>query len=93
MPAGPGPIRAAVPASGLFCQHVLQHRLVEAQIDHQFLQPQVFLFQLAHVLQLRGRNTTVFLALRIERGIRNVQLTADLRHRRTQFGRLQSALR
>jgi len=49
-PAAPGPIHAAVPASGLFCRHVLQHRPVGAQTGHPFLQPQVFLFRLTHVL-------------------------------------------
>ena len=45
------PFHAAVPASGVFCQRVLQHSLVRTQIGHPFLQPQVFLFQLTHVLQ------------------------------------------
>lgn len=43
---------------------ILQHGLVEAQIGNQLLQPEVFFLKLAHVLQLRGRNTTVFLAPR-----------------------------
>jgi hypothetical protein len=41
------------------------------------------------VLQLRGRNATVFLAPRIIRGIRNALFAADLGHGQTQFGLLQ----
>ena len=66
-----------MPASALFCQHVLQHRLVEAQIGNQPLQPQIFLFQLPYMLQLRRRNAAVFFTPCIESGIRNAQLATD----------------
>ena len=89
VPAGPGPIRAGAPASVLFCQHILQHGLVEAQIGNQLLQPEILFLKLPHVLQLRGRNATVFLAPRIERGIGNTQLATDVRHRRPQFSLFQ----
>ncbi|KZR00856.1 hypothetical protein A3N54_20955 [Klebsiella aerogenes] len=89
MPAGPGPIRADALASVLFCQHILQHGLVEAQIGNQLLQPEILFLELPRVFQLRRRNPALFLAPCIERGIGNALLTADLRHGRPQFSLLQ----
>ncbi|MDZ5911179.1 hypothetical protein U4L99_24695, partial [Klebsiella pneumoniae] len=67
MPAGLGPIRADAPASVLFCQHILQHGLVEAQIGNQFLQPEILFLRLPHVFQLRRINPAVFLAVTFRR--------------------------
>jgi len=80
-----GPIRAVAPASVLFCQHILQHGLVGAQIGNQLIQPEILFLRLSHVLQLRGGNPAVFLAPRTECGIGAPQLATDLRYRCTQF--------
>lgn len=60
-PVNPCPLHADVTASALFCQHILQHRFVEAQIGNQPLQPQIFLFPLPHVFEFRRRNSAIFL--------------------------------
>lgn len=50
------------PASVLFYQHILQNHLGETQISNQFLQSQIIVFQLPHMLQPGGINALVFLA-------------------------------
>jgi transposase len=62
MPAGPGPIHAGAPASVRFCQYILQHGFVEAEIGNQLLQPEILFLRLPHVLQLRRGNPAVFFA-------------------------------
>ena len=79
-----------MPASALFCQHILKHRLVEAQIGNQPLLPQIFLFQLPHVFEFRRGNSAVLLAPGVKRGIGDTQFAADIRHGRTQLSLLQS---
>lgn len=89
MPAGPGPIRAGAPASVLFCQDILQHGFVEAEIGNQLLQPEILFLKLPHVLQLRRGNPAIFFSPDVKRGIGDAQLTADFGHARTQFGLFQ----
>ena len=79
-----------MPASALFCQHVLKYGLIEAKVSNQPLQPQILLFQLPHMFELRRGNSAVLLAPRIKSGIRDTQLTADIRHGRPQLGLLES---
>lgn len=67
----------------------LEHRLVEAQIGNQPLQPQICLFHLPHVFEFRRENSTIFLTPRIKRGIEDTQFAADIRHGRTQLSLLQ----
>ncbi|KEY40040.1 hypothetical protein FB99_46460 (plasmid) [Pantoea agglomerans] len=59
-----------MPASALFCQHVLQHRFIEAQSGNQLLEAKVFLLDLLHMTDLLGLNATLFIAPRIECGIK-----------------------
>lgn len=78
-----------MPASVLFCQHVLQHSFVETEVGNQPLQPQVFLFQSAHMFQFRWGNSTVFLTPRVKNGIGDTQLAADAWHGRPLLHLLQ----
>jgi hypothetical protein len=49
--AGPGTIRTGAQAPVLFCQHILQHGFVEAQIGNQLLRPEILFLKLPYVLQ------------------------------------------
>ena len=51
----------------IFCQHVLKHRLFQAELGHQFLQPTVFLGQLLELADLIGFQAGVLLLPAVER--------------------------
>ena len=82
--------RADMPASALFCQHVLQPCPAEAQIGNQLLQPEILFFKLPHMFQTWRGNPAVFLAPRINCGIGDAQLTTDCRYCCTQLGLLRA---
>src|SRR5438034_3957363 len=50
--AGSSPPGGAARASKFFCQHILQHRLVQAQLRHQSLQPCVLILELTELANL-----------------------------------------
>lgn len=49
------------PASELLFQYLLQHLLVQTQVSHQFLQPQIFILQLPQTPQFGHAQTGEFL--------------------------------
>ena len=57
---------------------ILQHRLVQAQISDQLLQPGVLGFELLEPPQLAYAQTAILLLPVVKRGLRDAELAADL---------------
>lgn len=72
-----------------FCDHLLQHRLVQAQVGHQLLELAILFFQLTQPLELRWPKTAVLLLPVIKSSFGNPHLPADLGHRCPELGLLQ----
>ena len=88
-PARAGPVRAGDQASRLFCQHLLEHGLVQAEVSHELFQLHVLLLRLPELPQLRRAQTTGLLLPAKKRGLLHAHLTAHLGHQRTKFRLLQ----
>ncbi len=72
--------------SALFCQNILLHRLVEAEIGNQPLEQQVFFLTLPRMIEFRRLSSALSLAQGLKGGIGNIQLAINIRHGRIQFG-------
>ncbi|KNA29114.1 hypothetical protein ACO03_09190 [Pantoea ananatis] len=57
--------------SALFCQNILLHRLVEAEIGNQPLKQQVFFLALPHMIEFRRVSFAVSLTPSLKGGIGN----------------------
>ena len=55
------PSDVAPRASELFSEHILQHRLIQAQIGNQLFQPAVLFLELFHLPSLIGLHANVLL--------------------------------
>jgi hypothetical protein len=82
LPARDRPSAASKQASYFAADHVLQHRLVQAEIGHQLLQLAVLLLELTKPLHLRRRQPAVLVPPVVERRLADPGLAAHLRYRR-----------
>lgn len=68
--SGP-PSCASVGPSELFCDYLMEHRLVQAQVGHQLFELAIFLFQQSQPFELRWPDLpTCRLELQSGRGVR-----------------------
>ena len=71
-------------------QYLLQHLLVQTQVSHQLLHPQIFTLQLPQTPQFGHAQTGEFLLPVIKSGFRNAHLSADFPVAGAGFGLFQS---
>src|SRR5687767_7272992 len=72
------PVPGGTKASNFFCDHCLQHRLVQAQVGHDLLELPVLFLELAQSSQLRRSNAAVLLLPDIKRRLADAHLAAHL---------------
>jgi len=77
-------------ASAYFFQDVLEHRLVQTQVCNQTLQIAVLLLENLQPADLGNAETTELILPPVERLLRDLNLPADLLHRRATFDLPQS---
>jgi hypothetical protein len=82
-------LTAKTVAQSFFCDHRLQHRLVQAQLGHDLLELAVLFFELAQPTQLRWPHACVLLAPHIEGRIAYAHLAAHLLDAGAQFRLLE----
>lgn len=65
----------------LFCQYILQHDFIQAQISHQLLQFAVFFLQLPELFHVTGQPAAVLLLSAVEGLFADAYLAANLTKR------------
>ena len=78
--------RAGAAALPFFCDHLLQHRLVEAEVGNEPFELRVFFAQLPQLANLGRSHRAEFLLPSVKRSLGDPELADDLRDRRTGFG-------
>src|SRR5215510_11828196 len=81
-----GQSRAAVPASDLFSEHLLQDVPIEREIPHHALQPRVLLLELLQPPQLGDPEIRVLLLPDVEGRFAHAHLSTNVRNRHARLG-------